>query len=171
MPDLASRIPSPLGRPPTGNSRAARAGAVLWLAPLAPILLLTRRAQRKLTQAMSLLLGSRAAGSLAPILVGVLVGVRSSANLLLLEALTQLCIRCTAAAYVAAAAERPLGQKRRASSVLLSRRMSKAPCPCRLLRLARMRRSARPCHRLRCGAACRCCGCADLQRLRRSQRL
>jgi hypothetical protein len=39
--------------------------------------------------------------------------------------------------------------------------MSKAPCPCRLLRFARMRRCAGPYHRLRCWAACRCCRCAE----------
>jgi hypothetical protein len=41
--------------------------------------------------------------------------------------------------------------------IFLSRRMSKVPCPCRLLRLARMRRCAGPFSRLCCGVACRCC--------------
>jgi hypothetical protein len=44
-------------------------------------------------------------------------------------------------------------------SILRSRRTSRAPCPCTLLRFARMRRCARPRHRLRCGAACRRCRC------------
>ena len=42
---------------------------------------------------------------------------------------------------------------------LRSRRMPQAPRPCTLLRFARMRRCARPRHRLRCGAACRRCRC------------
>jgi hypothetical protein len=43
-------------------------------------------------------------------------------------------------------------------SILHSRSISKAPCPCRLLRFARMRRCAGPYHRLRC----RCCRYVDL---------
>ena len=43
-------------------------------------------------------------------------------------------------------------------SILHSRSISKAPCPCRLLRFARMRRCAGPYHQLRC----RCCRYVDL---------
>jgi hypothetical protein len=82
----------------------------------------------------------------------------------------------TAAAPAAPDGADPLeprtGQKRKASSapdVCLELRT----CPCTLLRFARMRRCARPRHRLRCGAACRRCrgfGCTDRVPPRRPRR-
>ena len=64
------------------------------------------------------------------------------------------CSRCSGRRSPSRATNRAEAQ-----SILLSRCMSQAPCPCTPLRFARMRRCARPRHRQRCGAACRRCRC------------